>query len=233
MQAVSKYGISLFSDIEDNSEEITVEAAVSAFTNFSLTRLNDKKAGKDAVFALLYYSGYLTLIRQDVRTYILGFPNIEVHATFIGSLISEHTGDENYMDVWISHFHKACAAGNVEKVMNEIDIYLQGFQYDVVSKWDEAAFQGVFHSIFEFNSMLISSEVRGLIGRSDEVLIAGNHIWIFELKINRKAEDALEQIKRNRYEGKYLDYSRVHRMEIHLIGISLNTKTRKLSWIAE
>ncbi len=117
--------------------------------------------------------------------------------------------------------------------MNEIDIYLQGFQYDVVSKWDEAAFQGVFHSIFEFNSMLISSEVRGLIGRSDEVLIAGNHIWIFELKINRKAEEALEQIKRNRYEGKYLDYSRVHRMEIHLIGINLNTKTRKLSWIAE
>ena len=233
VQAVSKYGISLFSDIEDNSEEITVEAAVSAFTNFSLTRLNDKKAGKDAVFALLYYSGYLTLIRQDVRTYILGFPNIEVHATFIGSLISEHTGDENYMDVWISHFHKACAAGNVEKVMNEIDIYLQGFQYDVVSKWDEAAFQGVFHSIFEFNSMLISSEVRGLIGRSDEVLIAGNHIWIFELKINRKAEEALEQIKRNRYEGKYLDYSRAHRMEIHLIGISLNTKTRKLSWLAE
>ena len=81
--------------------------------------------------------------------------------------------------------------------------------------------------------MLISSEVRGLIGRSDEVLIAGNHIWICELKINRKAEEALEQIKRNRYEGKYLDYSRVHRMEIHLIGINLNTKTRKLSWIAE
>ena len=232
VQTASKYDISSLFDIDDIKMGTKVEASVSAFTNFSLTRLNDKSIGKDAVFAMLYYSGYLTLSGVDFRTYILGFPNIEVHSAFINGLVSEYAGTEGYMDVWITHFHKACATGNADTVMEEIENYFQCFPYDIVSRWKEAVFQGIFHSIFVVSSMLISSEERGLIGRSDEVLIASNHIWIFELKINGNAEDALEQIKKNRYEGKYLDYSRTHKMEIHLVGINMDTKERKLSWVS-
>ena len=69
------------------------------------------------------------------------------------------------------------------------------------------------------------SEDRGARGRADEVIISGNHIWIFELKVDRSAEEALGQIEKKGYAEKY-SYLLKPGMKIHKVGISFSSETR-------
>jgi len=49
-------------------------------------------------------------------------------------------------------------------------------------------------------------------------------IYIFEFKVDGNG-DALEQIKKNRYAAKYLNYNK----DIYLIGIEFDTKEKNIS----
>ena len=65
-------------------------------------------------------------------------------------------------------------------------------------------------------------------GRADEVLIAGSHIWIFELKVDRSADEALRQIKEKGYGDKY-SYLMKPGMAMHKVGISFSFSERKIT----
>ena len=57
-----------------------------------------------------------------------------------------------------------------------------------------------------------------LIGRIDTVVEMKNHIFIFEYKFNKTAQEALNQIEEKRYYAPYLNSGK----QIVLIGISFN-----------
>ena len=73
------------------------------------------------------------------------------------------------------------------------------------------------------------AENAGSIGRADEVLIADRHIYIFELKIDRSAAEALEQIKDRHYAEKYIQRAREENGKIILTGISISSETRNIT----
>ena len=57
-----------------------------------------------------------------------------------------------------------------------------------------------------------------LIGRIDTVVEMKNHIFIFEYKFNKTAQEALNQIEEKRYYTPYMNSGK----QIVLIGISFN-----------
>ena len=71
------------------------------------------------------------------------------------------------------------------------------------------------------------SEDRGYMGRADEVIITDSHIWIFELKVDRNAEEALHQIEERGYAQKYM-YMMGPDVNVHKVGISFSSEERKI-----
>ena len=74
----------------------------------------------------------------------------------------------------------------------------------------------------------LHGEDRGLRGRADEALKAGNHIWIFELKVDGSADEALEQIETKDY-GKRYAYLMKPGMALHKVGISFSSAERRIA----
>lgn len=71
------------------------------------------------------------------------------------------------------------------------------------------------------------SEDRGLRGRADEVIMAGDHLWIFELKVDGSAAEALKQIEERGYADKYA-YLVGDRVKVHKLGISFSSQHRTI-----
>ena len=92
----------------------------------------------------------------------------------------------------------------------------------------ERSYHTVFHAIFIMAGLYAVSEDRGPAGRSDEVLLTGRHIWIFELKTDRSADEALRQIEEKRYRERY-SYLMRPGMVMHSVGISFSTSERRIA----
>ena len=53
-------------------------------------------------------------------------------------------------------------------------------------------------------------------------------IWIFELKVDRSAEDALQQIEERGYARKY-SYLMKPEMKVHKVGISFSSSEKRIT----
>ena len=69
----------------------------------------------------------------------------------------------------------------------------------------------------------VEAESRTNNGRIDAVICDGNHVYIFEFKINQTAEIALEQIRKKEYFRKYQHSDG----KIVLAGANFNTVSRQ------
>ena len=199
------------------------------FTSFDISLLADKKLKKESVYALLYYTGYLTIDTYDGTFITLDFPNREVSTSFTSNLLSRYTDSSPSRIMWWGKaFAEACSTGDDEAVRRSLEDYFSAFSYELIGDERERFYHGIFHSIFVIASLFALSEDRGMRGRADEVLIAGSHIWIFELKVDRTADEALEQIEEKGYGDKY-SYLMKPGMAMHKVGISFSSSERKIA----
>ena len=82
---------------------------------------------------------------------------------------------------------------NIEGAMNRLKAYLSSISNRLSNK-NERDFQTVFYLIFNLMGAFIKVEEESAIGRADAVLQLPNTIYVFELKYDGSAEDALRQI---------------------------------------
>ena len=69
------------------------------------------------------------------------------------------------------------------------------------------------------------SEVLTNIGRIDTVIEMNEYIYVFELKINKDPQEALQQILDRKYYERYATSNK----RIILVGLSFNTQDQKFS----
>ena len=205
------------------SEGITIDSMT--FTSFDISLIAAGSMNKEYVAALLYYGGYLTTEEWNGFAITLGFPNMDVASSFSRNLVSRYAEKDYSMGIWLSSFIKACTYGEEEEVRKKIEEYFAAFSYELQDMGKERFYQTIFHAIFICAGLYAVSEDRGARGRADEVIISGNHIWIFELKVDRSAEEALGQIEKKGYAEKY-SYLLKPGMKIHKVGISFSSETR-------
>lgn len=82
---------------------------------------------------------------------------------------------------------------NIEGAMNRLKAYLSSISNRLSNK-NERDFQTVFYLIFNLMGAFIKVEEESAIGRADAVLQLPNTIYVFELKYDGSAEEALRQI---------------------------------------
>ena len=195
-----------------------------SFTSFDISLLAEKKLRVNDIYALLYYAGYLTISRSNEYTLYLRFPNREVSSTFSTSLLSRYTDTD--VESIIGNVAEAADACDIEGMIGGINTYLSSFPYHFYERKDERLFHTMMHGFFVCMKGEAYAEDAGKVGRADEVFIRGKHIYIFELKVDGDAGDALQQIKERHYADKYIHMAEEKGMEIILIGLSFSSSDR-------
>lgn len=178
--------------------------------------------------ALMWQTGYLTIQTYDLDNslYQLDFPNKEVRQAFFGSLIEEFAKLEPSSVSFISlecHFY--LDKQDLKAFFKIINIFFAKIPYSLFNQGDEGTYQAIFLSLLEVMEIRTRAEEQTNLGRIDLVVEMKKVIYIFEFKIDKNAEEALQQIGEKKYKEKYLN----HNKEIATIGINFSSKKRTIS----
>ena len=202
---------------------------LTAFTTFDISQIYGGDLSEDSILALLYYTGYLTIRETMGNVLILAFPNTEVATSFTAGLLPRYRErDAENVEVWLSRLMRACMAGDEGMVKRKMEEYFAAFSYELADRDPERTYHAIFHSIFVMAGLDAISEDRGARGRADEALKAGDHIWVFELKVDGSADEALSQIEARDY-GKRYAYLMRPGMVLHKVGISFSSAERRIA----
>ena len=188
---------------------------------------------------LLYQSGYLTIKDYDRETeaYTLSIPNQEVRIGYVKGLLPIYVGlDEAEVQMgFAAKFWKALKTGDINMAMQEMQAYLAGVPYveGFKKKLEDAAFKEGFYEytmylIFSMLNVYVRTQVKCAGGRVDMVVEMPDATYVFELKVNGTAQEALDQISSRNYALPYLTGDR----RVVKVGVSMNADTRTVeNWM--
>ena len=187
---------------------------------------------------LLYQSGYLTIksYDRDFGSYMLGIPNKEVRVGLTEYLLPLYTHRSDMVNGgFIQDFCRAVLRDDLEKALMVMRAYLAGIPYpdggkevlNDMSK-NEYYYETIFYLMFTFLNRHVQTQVKTCRGRADMVMHTSKAIYVFELKIDKSAEEALKQIDEKGYMIPYMADGR----RLVKCGISFSTKTRTVEeWV--
>ena len=183
---------------------------------------------------LLFQTGYLTIqsFDQFTQEILLDYPNKEVRESMYSFMIDGLARNEHRSGAGITNqdLIKAFVAADLDRVKDLINALLAGLPSEAYDKKSEGLYHGLLHFIFQLLGMYLKSEVHSSKGRADSVVQTATHVFIFEFKFNRSANEALKQIKDNKYADKY----RADNKKIIGIGVNFVSKDREIDgWETE
>ena len=210
-----------------NMEEV-LKTPVSglAFSAYEVDRLDP--------LTLLLQTGYLTIDKAFKRygdtAYLLRFPNLEVKSSFEAYLAGDCSGlrVEQVKDS-VYRLADKVTAGDVDGFMETMKVFFSKVPYNVHLK-DENNFQLLFFSIFMLLGISIEAESNTNNGRIDAVACNEDFVFVFEFKLNKTAEIALQQIRDRDYYRRYANSGK----KIFLVGVNFDPEAGQIdSWIHE
>ena len=176
---------------------------------------------------LLYQSGYLTIKKYEpmFREYTLGIPNKEVRDGLLNSLIPHYVNPRRSdNDAFLLGFCKAVYRNDIEAALEHMRTYLATIPYDLENH-SEKHYQTIFYLMFSFLNIYIRTEVKSAIGRADAVMHMPDTIYVFELKVDKSADEALAQIDEKGYMQPYHSEGK----RLVKVGISFDSTQRTIS----
>jgi len=182
---------------------------------------------------LLYQSGYLTIKGYDRESemYTLDIPNQEVRLGFTRGLLPTYIGLEsgNVQKGFALKFWRALKNDDVELAMQEMKAYLaeipyvEGFKQklkDAVTA--EGFWEYTMYLVFSMLNVYVRTQVKCAGGRTDMVVWMPDTTYVFELKTNATAQQALEQIDTKGYAIPYQTEDR----RVVKVGVRFDVNTR-------
>ena len=195
--------------------------------------LQTYRAAAEDALPILFQAGYLTIKKYitEARMYRLGFPNDEVRYGFLKNLLPAYSSipfTETGKSVW--QFVQDIRKGNVNGFMERMQSIISGIPYDNFSKENvklrEQNYQTAVYLIFKLMGQFVQTEVHCATGRADCVVQTTDAVYIFEFKLSGSgtAQDAINQIKEQKYASQYKAAGK----KIVLIGSSFDEQTRTI-----
>ena len=175
---------------------------------------------------LLYQSGYLTIKKYEpmFQEYTLGIPNKEVRDGLLNSLIPHYVNPRRSdNNAFLLGFCKAVYRNDIEAALEHMRTYMATIPYDLENH-SEKYYQTIFYLMFSFLNIYIRTEVKSAIGRADAVMHMPDTIYVFELKVDKSAEEALAQIDKKGYMLPY----HAEGKRLVKIGISFDSTQRTI-----
>ena len=124
-------------------------------------------------------------------------------------------------EAYLWEFIDALDAHDLEEMFNLLRVFFANIPYNLQVK-HEKYYQSLFYLIFMMIGFRTEAEVQTNTGRIDAVIELADHIYLFEFKLDKSAEEALKQIKTHKYYQKYQRRGKA----ITCIGANFNMKTR-------
>ena len=179
---------------------------------------------------LLYQSGYLTIKKYNpmLKRYSLGYPNREVKIGMLKSLAPNYLSpislDNSSL---VGDFLEKLYDGNLEGAMTRLKAYLASISNRLSNK-NERDFQTVFYLIFNLMGAYMRVEEDSAVGRADAVVYMPDAVYVFELKYDGSAEEAIKQIDDKGY---LIPYSADGKRLIK-VGVNYDSQQRTIGeWI--
>jgi len=190
------------------------------------------------ITALLYQAGYLTIKKyhRENDDYTLDFPNHEVASAF-NLLLSSTFTQLTYRrsKTYAAKIAQTFICNNMAELQQVLQNFFNEMPYNVhISR--EFDLQIVIFSVFKLIGIEVDPEVVTSLGRADLVVSlpqpshkasAGTArlVYVIELKFNKSAKEALDQIQDKKYYEKFLNIGK----QITLVGINFESETKMVS----
>ena len=179
---------------------------------------------------VLFQSGYLTIkdYDEELKLYMLDFPNEEVKQGFMNFLIPVYTSvPENESPAFVGKFIREVRSGRADDFMIRLRSLLADTPYELVREL-ENHYQNVMYIITKLMGFYVQAEYRTSRGRIDLLIGTDKYIYIIELKFEGSAEEALNQIQTKDYALPFATDGR----EIIRIGANVSRETRNIEeWV--
>ena len=193
----------------------------------------DYKADVEKPLPMIYQSGYLTIKDYDMRhdRYLLDFPNNEVRQGFLTMIANSYLKPKNDdISSWITDAIILLEDGETAEFRDSLIAFLSSIPYDshdsvktpeATEKYFQYTFYLILRLIGEGNCRLINEKTQSM-GRVDCIIELKDYVYIFELKLNGSADEALRQIEEKNYAKPYLADKR----KVICIGVNFSSETR-------
>lgn len=184
--------------------------------------------------SLLFESGYITIkgYDEELGIFTLGLPNLEVAKSFTEVLLPIYTGYEKEKTNEICiRMRRYLVKGEAESFMEELKTFLHGNPYGLteLSK-REKYFQSCLFLILRALGFEPLAELQTCNARMDMMIKTSRFIYIFELKSNGSAQEAMNQINEKGYHLPFVSSGK----EIFKIAANYSSSINNLdSWLIE
>ena len=176
---------------------------------------------------LLYQSGYLTIKHYDRATqlYTLDIPNTEIRIGLYHSLLPNYL--QSYAvegNTTVAKMSAAIRRGQMDAALRLLQTFLSTVPY-TNTPLTEGHYQQMFYIIFSLLGNYVDIEVRTPRGRVDVVLRTATTLYVIELKLDKSADAALNQIDLKNYPERFA----LCGLPIVKVGINFDSEKRTLA----
>ena len=185
-----------------------------------------------SIMPLLYQSGYFTIKGYDVISdiYTLDIPNNEIRIGLMVSLLPNYITIDSYKGLTtIAHMYRALYNDDLDEMLRLLQTYLLTIPQCDNTNY-EGHYQQMLYVIFSILGRYVDVEVRTPKGRVDMVMNSGKALYLFELKLNKSAEAAMNQINLKDYPSRFA----LTGLPVVKVGINFNSDTHTIEdWIID
>ena len=203
-QGLEKY------NTDDLQSLLNIDSTVNSAAEYLYPKI-ENMANLD-LFAILYQAGYFCIKAVVDDIFKVGIPNLEVKKAYSNIVLNELTKTKEAKLKYVEPFKEVLASGNLDKIKELFNTFINEFSYETVKNFNEACFRDVLKLAMLTFNVTASTEVMGACGRADITAEAGDYLYVFELKVTDNSKDidtklteAKEQIINNKYARRLTD----------------------------
>ncbi|OUO12676.1 PD-(D/E)XK nuclease domain-containing protein, partial [Bacteroides sp. An322] len=156
------------------------------------------------VTPLLYQSGYLTI--KDyipfAQLYTLDIPNQEVRLGLMNNLMQNYVPDTEPVGTLLGLMAEQLHTENMDGALRLLQTFLSTVPYTDNTDY-EGHYQQVLYIIFSLLGYYVDVEVHTPRGRVDVVMRTAHTLYIIEVKLDKSADEAMEQIDLKNYPERF------------------------------
>uniref|UniRef100_UPI0035A6FAC0 ATP-binding protein n=1 Tax=uncultured Bacteroides sp. TaxID=162156 RepID=UPI0035A6FAC0 len=176
---------------------------------------------------LLYQSGYITIKDYDARLdlYTLDIPNKEVRLGLMESLLPHYVPptETERAATLTAYLFDSIDRGNMDEALQLLQTFLS-----TIPQCDNTDYEGHYQSllyvIFSLLGFYVDVEVRTPRGRVDVVLRTHSTLYVIELKLDKTADAAMQQIDLKNYPERFA----LCGLPVVKVGINFDSERRTL-----
>ena len=176
---------------------------------------------------LLYQSGYLTIkdYDRDIRTYTLDIPNNEVRIGLMEALFPKYVNaDPGKWNPLLGGMKKLIVKDDMDGAIRFLQTFLGTVPYCDNAN-SEGHYQQMLYVIFSLMGFYLDVEVHTAKGRVDLVLHAPQALYLIEIKLNKSADNAMNQIDVKQYDKRFA----LLNLPIVKVGVNFSTEERNIT----